>query len=101
MLQHSLQLVQDLIAQAPADDGKADDGTMIINTTGILAGLAKFVVPVLLGALGIWIISRAHRGRVGEATTAGFITIIGICFLAGAPVFFLVGGKLVSTIFGS
>jgi uncharacterized membrane protein len=86
------------LARAVITAGAADDP--IINTDGIVAAITKFVVPILLAALGVIFISRAGKGEMSRVLTSSAIAIIGLAFIAGAGALFLFGEKLVKLIFG-
>jgi hypothetical protein len=72
----------------------------ILNTDGIVAAITKFVVPILLAALGVIFISRAGKGEMSKVMTSSAIAIVGLAFIAGAGALFLFGEKLVQLIFG-
>ena len=72
----------------------------ILNTDGVVAAITKFVVPILLAALGVIFISRAGKGEMSKVMTSSAIAIIGLAFIAGAGALFLFGEKLVQLIFG-
>jgi hypothetical protein len=72
----------------------------IINTTGIIGAITKYLVPILLAVLGVVFISRAGRGEMSRVLTSSAIAIIGLAFIAGAGALFLFGERLVKLIFG-
>jgi hypothetical protein len=78
----------------------AADDAPILNTTGIVGAITKYLVPILLAVLGVVFISRAGKGEMSRVLTSSAIAIVGLAFIAGAGALFLFGEKLVKLIFG-
>lgn len=72
----------------------------IINTTGVVGAITRYLVPILLAVLGVIFISRAGKGEMSKVLTSSAIAIVGLAFIAGAGVLFLFGERLVKLIFG-
>jgi hypothetical protein len=86
-------------AQAAAWIAAAEDEP-ILNTTGVVGAITKYVVPILLAVLGVIFISRAGKGEMSKVLTSSAIAIVGLAFIAGAGVLFVFGERLVNLIFG-
>lgn len=85
-----------LAAPSPAPQ----PGSGVLNTNGIIGFVASWIVPILLAIIGVIIIGRAKSGNVSSTVTTSGIAIVGICFIAGAFVFFAVGESIVGVVFG-
>lgn len=72
----------------------------ILNTTGVVGAITKYLVPILLAVLGVIFISRAGKGEMSKVLTSSAIAIVGLAFIAGAGVLFVFGERLVNLIFG-
>jgi hypothetical protein len=71
----------------------------VINTDGIVGAITKYIVPLLLAALGVVFISRAGRGEMSRVLTSSAIALIGLGFIAGGALLFAFGENLVHLIF--
>jgi hypothetical protein len=89
-----------LVLNVLAADPTPPPAAPIINTTGIVEAITKFVVPILLAVLGVIFISRAGKGEMSKVMTSSAIAIIGLAFIAGSAALFLFGERLVQLIFG-
>ncbi|GAA2644279.1 hypothetical protein GCM10010399_92740 [Dactylosporangium fulvum] len=70
-----------------------------VNTTGILGWIATYIVPILIGGLGVVTLSRAAKGNVSQTMTTSMIAIIGMVMLAGATTLFFFGDNIVGVFF--
>ena len=91
----------DALAVATGNLAAPDPNAPTINTDAILTFFASKIAPILLGVLGVIFIGRASKGEVSKVLTSSAIAIIGIGFIAGAAALFLLGGSLVSLVFGT
>lgn len=97
MLTQILTHAADLLA-APSPAPKPGSG--IVNTSGIIGFVVSWIVPILLALIGVVILGRAKSGNVSSTVTTSGIAMLGVCFIAGAFVFFAVGENVVNVIFG-
>jgi hypothetical protein len=106
LLQHTLDSVQNAFALAatptptvsPTGDTPAGGGDL--NTAALITWAVKNILPILFLMIGIWIVSRSRLGRMSEVATTGGISIIGVMFIAGGPLLFIFGDKLVNMAIG-
>lgn len=104
MLQHTLDFAQHFLELAPTPTpsvtptGNPAGDTMIINTEGIVAAAVKFILPIFSVFIGFVIAGRARRGRVSEVATTSGVYIWGLLFIAGGPLLFVFGDRLVHLI---
>src|SRR6476661_1559755 len=92
------QLAGEPFAHAATVISAADDP--IINTTGVVGAITKYLVPILLAVLGVIFISRAGKGEMSKVLTSSAIALVGLAFIAGAGALFLFGESLIKLIFG-
>lgn len=90
-------LAADVLAAAPHHLTAAPAGQ--INTEGVLSFLASTIAPILLAGLGVIFIGRAGKGEISRVITSSAIAIVGLAFIAGATVLFLVGDNLIRLLF--
>lgn len=72
-----------------------------INTTGVVAWLVKYIVPLLFAFAAVVIMSRAHQGRTRENAVVAVNLFLGVILLASGGALFLFGRDLVGLILGS
>ncbi|WP_033343545.1 hypothetical protein [Catenuloplanes japonicus] len=70
-----------------------------IKTDNIVKFFASKIAPILLAVLGVIFIGRASKGEVSKVLTSSAIAIIGLGFIAGAGVLFVLGDALVKLMF--
>lgn len=87
-------VLADGIAAAPTPAPKGE-----IATNNILSFFASKIAPILLAVLGVIFIGRASRGEVSKVLTSSAIAVIGVAFIAGAGLMFLVGENLIKIMF--
>jgi len=90
-------LAADALAAAPSRLTAAPSGQ--INTEGVISFLASTIAPILLAGLGVIFIGRAGRGEISRVLTSSAIAIVGLAFIAGATVLFLLGDNLIRLLF--
>jgi uncharacterized membrane protein len=90
------EAVRAFIGAAPSP---SPSPTPVINTNGIMGAITKYVVPLLLAALGVVFISRAGKGEMSRVLTSSAIALIGLGFIAGAGLLLAFGGRLADLIF--
>ncbi|HEY9389165.1 MAG TPA: hypothetical protein VIR27_05255 [Mycobacteriales bacterium] len=71
----------------------------VINTTGVIAWIVKFVVPLLFAMAAVVVMSRAHQGRTRENAVVAVNLFLGIFLLAAGGVLFAFGQQLVDLVF--
>lgn len=71
----------------------------VINTTGVIAWVVKFIVPLLFALAAVVVMSRAHQGRTRENAVVAVNLFLGIFLLAAGTVLFTFGQQLVDLIF--
>lgn len=71
----------------------------VINTTGVIAWVVKFVVPLLFAIAAVVVMSRAHQGRTRENAVVAVNLFLGIFLLAAGGVLFGFGQQLVDLLF--
>lgn len=89
-------LVAGALQFAPTPD-PAPSGDL--NTGGVVSFFASKIAPILLAALGVIFIGRASRGEISKVLTSSAIAIVGLAFIAGATVLFLVGDNIIRLLF--
>jgi hypothetical protein len=72
-----------------------------INTTGVVAWIVKFIVPLLFAFAAVVIMSRAHQGRTRENAVVAVNLFLGVILLASGGALFLFGKDLVGLFLGS
>jgi hypothetical protein len=72
-----------------------------INTTGVVAWIVKFIVPLLFAFAAVVIMSRAHQGRTRENAVVAVNLFLGVVLLASGGALFLFGKDLVGLFLGS
>jgi hypothetical protein len=72
-----------------------------INTTGVVAWLVKYIVPLLFAFAAVVIMSRAHQGRTRENAVVAVNLFLGVILLASGGALFLFGKDLVGLFLGS
>lgn len=88
-----------LDALAAASAQPASDTGGGINTEGVVSFLASTIAPILLAVLGVIFIGRASKGEISRVLTSSAIAIVGLAFIAGATVLFLVGDNIIRLLF--
>ena len=71
-----------------------------INTTGVVAWIVKYLVPLLFAFAAVVIMSRAHQGRTRENAVVAVNLFLGIMLLAAGGALFAFCPQLVSLILG-
>jgi len=98
---HLAHLVQGFLEAppTPTPTSTAPTGGGTLNTDGIKNFFAFQVAPILLGVLGLVILGRAQRGDVSRVLTSSVIAIIGLVFMAGAPILWFFGDSIAKVLF--
>jgi uncharacterized membrane protein len=98
---HLFQAAQDFLAApptpTPTPTGPTGGGSL--NTDGIRTFAATQVVPILLLILGIVFLGRAQRGEVSRVLTSSVVAVVGLVFIAGAPILWFFGDSISKVIF--
>ena len=88
-----LSAVRSVAEEAPAESPGG------INTDGIVGFITTKIAPILIAAIGVIFLSRAHKGEMSKVLTSSAIVIIGIAFIVGAGALFLFGESLIDLVF--
>ena len=96
-----LHTVQGFLEAPPSPNATtpAPTGGGTLNTDGIKTFFAFQVAPILLGVLGVIFLGRAQRGDVSRVLTSSVIAVIGLVFMAGAPVLWFFGDSIAKVLF--
>jgi len=71
-----------------------------INTTGVVAWIVKYIIPLLVAFAAVVIMSRAHQGRTRENAVVAVNLFLGIMLIAAGGTLFAFGQQLVDLILG-
>lgn len=78
----------------------AASGGPSVNTTGVVAWLVKYIVPLLLAFIGISILARSNQGQTSKNAITLGNALLGIMVIGGGVLLFAFGSDLVNLAFG-
>lgn len=93
---HAVETFTAALQFAPTPD-PAPSGDL--NTGKVVSFMASKIAPILLAILGVIFIGRASRGEISRVLTSSAIAIVGLSFIAGATLLFLVGDSIIRLLF--
>lgn len=102
MLNNVLDVTAQALALVPTPEPTSVPTTPAVSdvdTNGAVTWVATRIVPLLLVILGAVFIARAPRGEISKVMTSSTVAIVGVAFIAGAAVFFALGGTIIDVLF--
>lgn len=72
-----------------------------LNTTGAVAWVIKYIVPLILAAVGVSILARSNRGETSRNALTVGNAMLGIMVIAGGALLFAFGQSLVTLLLKS
>lgn len=70
-----------------------------LNTDGLVKWVVKYIVPIVVAAIGVGILTRSSKGETGKNVITVGNMLVGIMVIAGGALLFAFGSNLVNVLF--